>query len=371
MAIDKIITSAVQKGVQNAGKASKLTGIPVQNILNSGSSVPAAKLSKRETIMAQNILKQIGICKDKNLMDTFVGRFGSPLQECVSNTRNLFVQAAESVNVSQKTLKEIKKAKTWGELQAAIYNFENQFYKYEINPILNKVPKHTNGISLEIEQMFYEKFNTYGDCVRYLHGLFASRSTNPEVVAIEKILGDEFGVHALLNNDLAQAKDILKAVKLAKLKGIDYPKEFIISNYKSGGEHLRVVQGSESSVLLGANALTEFRSKCVKPVTCTSEAMDIISRWFNTSGFKGWYSTDLPEHKAMHEILHKHHYPFLAFKLKRIPKKFTDTINRLSGYAASKPKSAHEVYTELNAKRVLTGLNSEEQELFKFLGGQI
>ena len=47
------------------------------------------------------------------------------------------------------------------------------------------------------------------------------------------------------------------------------------------------------------------------------------------------------------------------------------TVRKLSAYSASKSEAAHEVYTELATKKVLEGLEPDEAELFKFLGGDI
>lgn len=374
MAVEKLLTTSVQKGMQAFARSTPeipvAAGQAAKACENLSSQVP--KLTRSEAGKAKKLINKISTVVDQRLSEAFIGKYSSPISEYAQQTRDLFVKTMENANVSQKTLKGIKKAKTWGELQSAIYNFDSAFNQYEIKPILDKIPERRSGMPLEIEQMYYEKNNLRGDCVRYLHALFAKPSTNSEVALTERILKESYGVDtALLNNDTEQAKRVLAAVLQAKRNGIEIPKEFIVSNYKLGGEHLRIFSGQESSVVLGSSALSAFKSKYVQPVKCSQQEEDLLSRWFKSTGFENWYSTNHPEHAAMHEILHKQHLQLLSFKFKRIPKRFAQTINNLSGYAAAKPNCAHEVYTELNTKRVLEGLKPDEEELFKFLGGKL
>ena len=104
---------------------------------------------------------------------------------------------------------------------------------------------------------------------------------------------------------------------------------------------------------------------------CSDEVNNILKKWKLNAGYKNHNSTDFNMHMPLHEILHQEHLPFLAFKRKPIPARFRPVINQLSGYAASKPNCAHEVYTELNTKKYLSELSPDEISLFEFLGGKV
>ena len=111
--------------------------------------------------------------------------------------------------------------------------------------------------------------------------------------------------------------------------------------------------------------------KYIPPIKYPDNIAELLKKWAQACGFKANYSTTLPEHECVHEIMHSRHLPLLSFKTKRIPKKYTSTINSLSGYAATKPNAAQEIYTELNTKRILEGLTPKEKELFEYLGGKV
>ena len=89
--------------------------------------------------------------------------------------------------------------------------------------------------------------------MRNLHTIFNTKSTNPDVVKIENILKEEYGIKtALLGDDLVIAKEVLAAVKQAKSKGVNLPNEFIVSEFTlGGGEFLRTFnEGQELRTVL-------------------------------------------------------------------------------------------------------------------------
>lgn len=354
-----VIINVIQKlasgGGQLAADSAKVAGMTEK------------ALTKTEAVIAKKTMSAFSKAVDKKTIDTFE-KVSCKISEHNTATRDKFVKTIEEAGVSPQVTKKLKNAKTWGELQAAIYSFQQDFNKVEIEPILRKIPKKRSGMPLEIEQMFYQKKNLLDDCNRYLHALFSPPSRNPKVIEIEKILKEKYGVDlALLADDLPNAQKILKAVETAKDKGIPIPRDFIVTNYKSNAEHLRTYDGRASSILLGSNMFKIYMGKHRPKVEIPDALKDLMQIWQKTRGFSSWFSTTNPEHVVMHEIMHQEHLPFLAFKRKKIPKKFATTINRLSGYAASKPQCAHETFTELNTKRILSELTPEEQELFKFL----
>ncbi len=340
------------------------------------------QLTQSESVRALKCMREVGLEQNKNIMQTFVARVSEPLSEAAVATREKFIITIQKAGVPPKVTAELKKAKTWGELQAAIFNFADKYRECEIVPILNLLkPKHikTGSVPLEIEQMFYHKKNLRDDCVRWLHALFARPSTHPEVISAEKLLCDKYGLRlALLGDDVLQSRSVLSAVDKAKQLGVKLPDEIIISNYKnSRGEHLKTHDGTCDSIILSSNALQMYIQKYCPKAKCSPDIANLISRWKSSTGFKSWFSTTLPEHISFHELCHQEHLPLLAFKCKKIPKRYKYTVNSLSGYAASKPNAAHEAYTELNVKNRFAGfglcpeLTDEEKSLFKYLGGDV
>ena len=148
------------------------------------------------------------------------------------------------------------------------------------------------------------------------------------------------------------------------------PNEIIVTHYIQGGEHLAWGNGTRHTMLIGSTAIDDFAKKCPK-ATLTDSAKQLMKDWRSKTGFKAWNSTDISAHIPLHEIMHQDHLPLLAFKSKPIPKKYNSTIKHLSGHAASKPAAAHEVYTELNTKRLVSKLTPDERSLFEFLGGKV
>lgn len=359
------------------------------NVMNSAlpvfaksANTAAMPLTKSETIKALDLMRSSSLQQNKNIMQMFINKAPAPITDDVIAIRKNFIATVQRAGVSPKSTAELQKANTVGELQAAIYNFADRFQKCEINPILRLLkPKHikTGSIPLEIEQMFYAKKNLRDDCVRWLHALFAKKSSNPQVKEIEHILKEQYGVKlALLGDDLLQARAILSSVEKAKQQGMRIPEEFIISNYKnSGGEYLRICDGGEGSVLIGSKALQLYIQKYCPNINLSPESAELLSRWKSTMGYDAWFSTKATEHVSFHEICHGEHFSMLSFKFKRIPKKYSKTINSISGYAASKPNATHETYTELNVKKRLAesglcpNLTDNEKSLFKYLGGDV
>lgn len=94
-------------------------------------------------------------------------------------------------------------------------------------------------------------------------------------------------------------------------------------------------------------------------------------KWQKFCGFKTHGSTNSPMHMEIHEMMHQTHPLLTAFAIKKIPNKFMPTVRKLSRYSAINEKNNWEIYTELATKKVLEGLEPNEAELFKFLGGDI
>lgn len=330
----------------------------------------ASGLTKKEIKQAKIILRKCGAITRENTNKFYLeGTF--PIPEQYEIQKSKFISALSAAGISSEILKRMKASKTLGELFLAIANFQTDFAKKEIFPILKQF-KPRKAHPLHLEQEFYKKQNLQNECVRYLHALFSTTSKKPEVVAIEKTLREQYGVKlALLNNDLIEAQKILKAVQTAKEKGGNIPNEIIVTNYTYGSaQHLYRSDGTSTILYPSTQARILGKSSKIR-ANLSASIQQTIAKWREFCQFKGFGSTNSPIHTEMHEIMHQTHTPLYAFKTKKIPNKFMPTVRKLSAYSASKSEAAHEVYTELATKKVLEGLEPDEAELFKFLGGDI
>ena len=324
-------------------------------------------LNKNELKQMQLLLQKSAKIKQTNINKVFLNNT-KIMPENVKCQREKFINTVTSFGMPKEVLKEIKNSKTNGELCVSIANFQENYLQKVIAPLFKNVtPKEVK--SLAFEQELYKKQNFGNDCIRWLHALFMPSSKNAEVITIEKVLCEKYGVKlALLADDLPAAQKALASVKFAKEKGIKIPEEIIVSHYTyGGGQHLRTP--AKTTILL-PSTLSKLLNKKNKP-TFAENAKELISKWCNYCGFKSDLSTNSPVHTEIHEIMHQTHLPLLAFKNKKIPEKFMPTVRKISAYTASKPKAVHEIYTELATKNVLAKLEPDEVKLFKFLGGDV
>ena len=93
-------------------------------------------------------------------------------------------------------LKPFNRAKTNGDLFEAIFKFEDKCYEEMITPLFKKFNYKKKSVPLEIEQEFYCKKNLLDDCMRWIHGMFARKSKQPEVIEIEKLLQEKYAKKA-------------------------------------------------------------------------------------------------------------------------------------------------------------------------------
>lgn len=158
-------------------------------------------------------------------------------------------------------------------------------------------------------------------------------SQNPQVIAIENILKEQYGAKFVsLKDNEALAKQILKAYEIAAKNGVKLPKNVVVSDFMlANGENLT------HTILLNSD---------------------------NRSFTKGFCSTESDFHVPLHEIMHGEHPNLISFMLKKIPEKYLKTQKALSEYAG---KNCAETFTELNTKRLINGLNKDEQALYDYL----
>ena len=160
-------------------------------------------------------------------------------------------------------------------------------------------------------------------------------SKNPKVIAIENILKEQYGCKFVaLKDEENLAKNVLKAFDVAKKNGVQTPRNIIVSD-------VALLEGE--NLFNGTIILKRKPSELVK----------------------GYLSTEADYHTALHEIMHGTHPVLTSFNFKKIPASLKGVKDSLSIY--SQASFTYETFTELNTKRLINGLNKEEQALFDYL----
>ncbi len=197
---------------------------------------------------------------------------------------------------------------------------------------LGKVAK---PLTLEMEQIQYQLRNQRGNFILARERGMHVPSKNPKVIAIENILKEQYGCKFVsLKDNEELAKKVLKAYETAAKNGVKTPKNVVASDFMfAEGENL-----FNSTIIL---------NRAQKDLA------------------KSFLSTNSDFHVPLHEILHGTHPKLVSFSSKKIPSQFQKVKSELSGY--SKVSPTHETFTELNTKRLIDGLNKEEQALFDYL----
>lgn len=342
-------------------------GMPVVN--------SAQNLTKKEIVRGRNIYREVAKRTQQNVKFGLLENIAdTPISETYLQKREQLLNSFSKFGVQDVALKQIKSANTLRALFGAIIDFP----KTLVSKTFPKFPfPKKQSIPIQMEQVAYKYRNLRAACVREINTVFSKKSTHPVVVQIENILKEKYGVKtALLNNDLILAEEVLKAVELAKYKGVKIPDEFITTHFTLGaGECLRLFKDNKevTTVLLphsDTRGLYMFEKSNLSDKMPHSY-LQILDRWKNFCGFKENSSTSSPLHVEIHEMMHQTHIPLTPFSIKKIPSKFLPTVRKLSGYAAVNEKNNYEIYTELATKKILSKLEPEEAELFKFLGGDI
>ena len=341
---------------------------PAAQAIREGESLFA--MSLRDQNRALNTMRKMSSVNKEKMLN-YLRSSKTPINPMDKSIIEGYVSSMKAKGFPKEVLKDLEDAQTKGELQAAIINFSEKLSDHIYRPIYKCFSnKNPSSIPLEVEQMFYEATNKCNEARRNLYSMFTKHSSEPISAQIEKLLLDKYNIRAYLDNDRAKASQICDAIAWAASEGNQLPNEIIVTHFIQGGEHIAWGDGLMHTMLIGSTARDEFAKRCPK-ANMSESAKKLIRDWFSRTGFKKWNSTEVQAHVPLHEIMHQQHLPLLAFKRKHIPKKFRPVINQLSGYAASKPNAAHEVYTELNTKRLVSGLTQEETSLYKFLGGDV
>ena len=191
--------------------------------------------------------------------------------------------------------------------------------------------------SMETEQIMFEANLKRAEFVLARERALHVPSQNPKVIAIENILKEKYGVKFVsLKDNETLAKNVLRACETASKAGVEISENIIVSDFLFAcGEH--IYSPNKSIVLLNP-----------KPTISPGRA-----------------STNAELHVPLHEILHVRQTHLIAFNFKKIPKEFIPVKVNLSGHSAD--SCTHETFVELYTKRLVDGLNPEEERLFNYL----
>lgn len=364
MGIQRLGLSLLQKGLmaEKAGiKIKKTSDISKKVFDVSEKAICAIKPIGRKKLQQ---IQYANMQLTTNLM-VRAGEFtkGEPVESLAVDFANKKLKLIEEFKgiCPPEYIKKIEKADNPDKLTQLLFNQEFSFYKKEL-AAGREVPK--GKILLEYEQIDREARKQRHAFILAREKALSVPSTNPQVVEIENILREKYGVQFVnLKDDADMAQRVLKAFEKAAKDGDKLPKNVIISDFMvSEGENL-----FEADTIILASEYAKKRSVGIsmKALSTLSgeelETIQLIQKLPNAN----LYSTSAPEHVPLHEIKHKKQLVLTAYAYKKIPPEMVETKVNTSLYSAISP--AHETYTELETKKSIMGLDEAETKLDKYL----
>lgn len=297
-------------------------------IINSFPSINSAKFN---TNFSQNLCRSVSFGKSE---DTFCSDFSKEKKSLIEKLKN-------NKLVSKEHLQEIAQAQDKEELENSIEWMAESACRKNDDVLLNcvnwedSVKKQKTTLTLE-KHLNKIKNNQFRE-VLSLFKTVAHKDIDPEVVKIKNNLIQNYGLKCVcLDNNLEYSKLCLESMKVLKKKNFPLPDQIILSRYLSDNGFSANIDGRPTIFL---NPETEFDS------------------WMA--------STESPLHCIIHEAVHCTQPDLLVFNIKKIPSRFTETVENLSTYAEG--NFAQEVHAELVTKRLLDKLSPDEEELLKYL----
>lgn len=275
----------------------------------------------------------------------------------------------------RKFLRQIQGAKTPDELYKVCADY-NIGLVNDIETQAASLMAGSHGkVTLEMEQIAYGLKTERAEKMFGLYEAIGRKSTNPEVLKIEQILRQQYGMKNVnLQDDLARGEEILEVVKGLKAKGHPIPDNVLVSDLhmttgelvRTNGESTMILQSSEYfKRFQAAGNNPKIREDLLKLVT--QDDLIHYSIPIGKAMRRGvtMYSTTNPLHPVTHECLHGVHPNLLAFQVGKVPAKFKPTVNNISLYV-NMNKNKAEIITELETKLFLTGkLTEDETALYK------
>lgn len=292
------------------------------------------------------------------------------------------VKKAKLLEFAQKTgdkklLRQITQAQDGDELYKVCTDYNmGLIRKVEHNAEMLK--SNSKGkVTLEMEQAAYALKTERAEKMFGIYEAIGKKSTNPEVLKIEEILRQQYGMKNVnLQDDLARGEEILEVVKGLKAKGHPIPNNVLVSDlHPSLGELVRV-NGESTMILQSSEYYSRFKAASNNPQIkqdllklITQDDLLKYSIPLQKAMHRGvtMHSTTNPLHAVTHECMHGIHPNLIAFQTGKIPARFKPTVENISLYTnINKTKS--EIITELETKLYLTGsLKPDEMELYRHI----
>lgn len=269
--------------------------------------------------------------------DTFESEFNKKKKKIINNLKNFEL-------IDKKLLKQLGECKNENEynlvlgdiIRVAFHNLDSPSTEYESTLWL--ISQKLRKTTLAGEQFFRKNFDKKNKELVQIFKCLSEKDTNPEVVKINKLLTQKYGIkNVFLDNDAECANLYLEAVKLLKEKNFPIPDNIITSRYfPAAGVSFKI--NGQSYILTKTQKADETWWEC---------------------------STDSPLHAFIHESVHCSQPELLAFNIKKIPAKFKNTVENLSIYAQG--NNISEIHAELVAKKLICELSREEKELLNYI----
>lgn len=265
-----------------------------------------------------------------------------PIENFDSYKTRLISQLKKQNFSDNKTEELIKNSTNEIELNSVIKKITTKEFEYMEDLMKDKSlnllgTQKKQKTTLAFEQYLNKVSQTKEKRIADLYKTISVKDTDPEIIKIKQQLQNEFGIKELyFDNHLDFAQNCLEVMKILKNKNLKLPDQIIGSRFFS---HYGINLNSE-----GLNTILINTEKTI------------------SSG-----STNHPLHIIMHEALHGLQPKFALFNMQKIPEQYRKVANNLSDYAYN--NYAHEVHCELLAKKVLSNLSKEEDDLFNYLGG--
>ena len=333
MGIEKLVLKTKNINLSGLRKSVPLKTIDLKpNLFKQTKAIKAVKfnaksLSPKEQI---NMMVNSQVKRTKGLfVEDFTGKKQNLIQELSKVCDKNVIARIEKAENPEQLAKILAEQEYMPIGKYAKYMIDGKFVKK------SNTDKIVKPLSLEIEQIQYQQKISRGNFILARERAMHVPSKNPKVIAIENILKEQYGCKFVsLKDNEELARKVLKAYETAAKNGIKTPKNVIASDFMMAeGENL-----FNSTILLNRNQHTLW---------------------------EGFLSTNSDFHVPLHEILHSTHPKLVSFSWKKIPSELMGVKNELSIYSKKAP--THETFTESNTKRLIEGLNPEEQALFDYL----
>ena len=265
-------------------------------------------------------------------------------------------------------VKMVKNIKTSEELAHAIRSFSGVVS----NQIVAKYPKIYNillkqhKISLKEQQLLNNINKKAGDIYIQILKAVAEPSKDKRVIQIENYLKTMYGIDYVHLESFEEAKNVLKAIKIAKQQNIPFPENLIVSPfqpYMAAGANVKTSKG-HSIIFLSSKERKINTEEAYKKFTLP-ETKNIVEMLKQAD--KNYASTNHPLHNYIHEFCHslQNILDIFPARLKPLPAKYQKTAEQVSEYANT---SIVELEAELRTKSILSSLSEDEKALLDYFG---